>query len=78
MKASTPSGAPADGSHVGYRVTLLEGSHATGGSAASSAASVSSTVTRALVMHETRLAPVYYFPRDDVRMDLMEMWLPIP
>ena len=26
---------------------------------------------RALVMHETRLAPVYYFPREDVRMDLL-------
>lgn len=25
-----------------------------------------------LVMHETRLSPVYYFPRADVRMDLME------
>jgi class 3 adenylate cyclase/uncharacterized protein (DUF427 family) len=24
-----------------------------------------------LVMHETRLAPVFYFPRDDVRMDLL-------
>ena len=22
-----------------------------------------------LVMHETRLAPVFYFPRDDVRME---------
>ena len=27
---------------------------------------------RALVMHETRLPIVYYFPRDDVRMDLLE------
>ncbi|MDJ0944937.1 MAG: DUF427 domain-containing protein [Kiloniellales bacterium] len=26
---------------------------------------------RALVMHETRLPPVYYFPRADVRMDLL-------
>ena len=26
---------------------------------------------RALVMHETRLPLVYYFPRDDVRMDLL-------
>jgi adenylate cyclase len=27
---------------------------------------------RALVMHETRLPLFYYFPRDDVRMDLLE------
>jgi adenylate cyclase len=27
--------------------------------------------TRALVMHETRLPSAFYFPRDDVRMDLM-------
>ena len=26
---------------------------------------------RAVVMRETRLAPVYYFPQDDVRMDLL-------
>ena len=26
---------------------------------------------RVMVMHETRLDPVYYFPRQDVRMDLM-------
>ena len=28
--------------------------------------------SRALVLRETRLPPVYYLPRDDVRMDLME------
>jgi class 3 adenylate cyclase/uncharacterized protein (DUF427 family) len=27
--------------------------------------------TEALVLHETRLPPVYYFPRQDVRMDLL-------
>ena len=27
---------------------------------------------KAMVLRETRLAPVYYLPRDDVRMDLME------
>ena len=26
---------------------------------------------RAIVMHETRLPPVFYFPREDVRMDLL-------
>ena len=28
--------------------------------------------TRALVVHETRLPPAYYFPLEDVRMDLLE------
>ena len=27
---------------------------------------------RVLVMHETKHVPVYYFPMDDVRMDIME------
>src|SRR5512138_3681426 len=27
---------------------------------------------RALVLHETRLPPAYYFPRADVRVDLLE------
>ena len=27
---------------------------------------------RVLIMHESRHVPVYYFPMDDVRMDLME------
>ncbi len=27
---------------------------------------------RVLIMHETKHTPVYYFPFDDVRMDLME------
>ena len=27
---------------------------------------------RVLIMHETKHVPVYYFPMDDVRMDLME------
>lgn len=28
--------------------------------------------TRVVIMRETRLAPVYYFPKDDVRMDLLQ------
>ncbi|MBW8904875.1 MAG: DUF427 domain-containing protein [Betaproteobacteria bacterium] len=28
--------------------------------------------TRALVLHETRLRPVYYIPREDVQLDLLE------
>ena len=27
---------------------------------------------RVLIMHETNHVPVYYFPMDDVRMDVME------
>ena len=27
---------------------------------------------RVLIMHETNHVPVYYFPTDDVRMDVME------
>ncbi len=27
---------------------------------------------RVLIMHETKHVPVYYFPMDDVRMDIME------
>jgi uncharacterized protein (DUF427 family) len=27
---------------------------------------------RAMQLRETRIAPVYYFPREDVRMDLFE------
>ena len=69
MKASTPSGAPTDGSHVGYRVTLEPCARRIRGEFAGERVVDSG---RALVMHETRLAPVYYFPREDVRMDLME------
>jgi uncharacterized protein (DUF427 family) len=27
---------------------------------------------RALIVHETRVPPMYYFPKDDVRMDFLE------
>jgi len=54
--------------HTGYRV-VIEPSPARvravfGGETVADSA-------RALVMHETRLPPVYYFPRADVRMDLL-------
>ena len=69
MNESTRSGTPADRSHVGYHLTLEPCDRRIrvefGGESIVDS-------NRALVMHETRLAPVYYFPRDDVRMDLME------
>jgi len=69
MKQPSPSGTPSGGSHAGYRLTLDPCDRQVRGEFGG-ARIVDSD--RVLVMHETRLAPVYYFPRDDVRMDLME------
>ena len=69
MNESMPFGTPTDGSHAGYHLTLEPCTKRVrveyGGECIVDS-------DRVLVMHETRLAPVYYFPRDDVRMDLME------
>ena len=69
MKESTPPGTPTDGSHVGYHLTLEPCDRRIRGEFGGESIVDSD---RVLVMHETRLAVVYYFPRDDVRMDLME------
>ena len=69
MKELTPSNTPTDGSHVGYHLTLEPCGRRIRGEFGGESIADSN---RVLVMHETRLAPVYYFPRDDVRMDLME------
>ena len=69
MKESTPAGTPAGGSHVGYRLTLEPCGRRIRGEFGGERIVDSD---RVLVMHETRLAPVYYFPRGDARMDLME------
>ena len=69
MNHSTHSGTSTDGSHVGYRLTLEPCARRIRGEFGGERIVDSA---RALVMHETRLAPVHYFPRDDVRMDLME------
>ena len=65
MKESTPAG----GSHVGYRLTLEPCGRRIRAEFGGERIVDSE---RALIMHETRLAPVYYFPRGDARMDLME------
>ena len=69
MNQSTPSATSSDGSHVGYRLTLEPCARRIRGEFGGERIVDSD---RALVMHETRLAPVHYFPRGDVRMDLME------
>ena len=69
MNESTRSGTPADRSHVGYHLTLEPCDMRIRGEFGDERIVDSD---RVLVMHETRLAAVYYFPRDDVRMDLME------
>jgi class 3 adenylate cyclase/uncharacterized protein (DUF427 family) len=58
----------AEQSHAGYRVVIEPSGQRVrvvfrGETVADS--------TRALVMHETRLPPVFYFPRADIRMDLL-------
>ena len=68
MNQSTPSGASTDGSHVGYRLTLEPWARRIRGEFGGEFGGERIVDSdRALVMHETRLAPVYYFPRDDPR-----------
>ena len=69
MKESTPANTPIDRFHAGYHLTLEPSDKRIRGEFGGESIVDSG---RVLVMHETRLAPVYYFPRDDVRMDLME------
>ena len=54
--------------HVGYRM-LIEPYHARLRATFNGETIVDSK--RAMVMRETRLKPVFYFPREDVRMDLL-------
>lgn len=55
-------------SHEGYRLSIKPDHRRISAEFQSEVIAESSNV---LVMHETRLAPVFYFPRDDVRMDLL-------
>ena len=55
-------------SHEGYRISLEPDSRRLRAAFHGEIVADSRDV---LVMHETRLAPVFYFPRDDVRMDLL-------
>ena len=68
-KHSTRAGTPGDGTHTGYHLTLEPIDRRIHGEFGGESIVDSD---RVIVMHETRLAPVYYFPRADVRMDLME------
>ncbi len=56
-------------SHVGYRVAIVPSPKRIRGVCRGETLADSS---RVLVMHETRLPPAFYFPRDDVRTDLLE------
>ena len=60
--------------HTGFRVTIEPGTKRimatfNGETIADSA--------RVLIMHETRLANVYYFPREDVRMEFLQRDTPL-
>ena len=59
---------PAARSHEGYRLSLVSDPRRIRAEFQGETVADSS---RVLVMHETRLAPVFYFPREDVRMDLL-------
>jgi len=54
--------------HEGYRLSLESAQRRIRAEFQGETVADSSNV---LVMHETRLAPVFYFPREDVRMDLL-------
>ena len=54
--------------HEGYRLSLESAQRRIRAEFKGETVADSSNV---LVMHETRLAPVFYFPREDVRMDLL-------
>ena len=56
-------------SHHGYRVTTAPVSQRI---RVVSKGKIIAESDRCVVMHETRLPPVYYFPKDDVAMELLE------
>ncbi len=64
----TLTGSPPARAHEGYRLSLEPDPRRIRAEFQGETVTDSST---ALVMHETRLAPVFYFPREDVRMDLL-------
>ena len=68
MTLTTMDDSPAPSAHEGYRI-VIEPNPAPIRAILRGETVVDST--RALVMHETRLPPVFYFPREDVRMDLL-------
>ena len=68
IEAEKTSGAPSAATHAGYRLTIEPSGQRI--QAVFNGETVADS-RRAKIMHETRLRPVYYFPRDDVRMDLL-------
>ncbi len=64
--ADTLTETPPARAHEGYRISLEPESRRIRAEFQGETIADSSNV---LVMHETRLAPVFYFPREDVRMD---------
>ena len=55
--------------HTGFRVTTEPGTQRI---MATFNGEIVADSANVLIMHETRLANVYYFPREDVRMDFLE------
>lgn len=62
---SSGAGSTGDKAHVGYRVTIEP---CTRRMRVVFNGEIIADSTRAVIMHETRLAPTFYFPREDVRM----------
>ena len=68
IEATEAFGRPKAKAHTGYRLVIEPSSqriHAVFNG------EIVADSRRALVMSETRLRPVYYFPREDVRLDLL-------
>lgn len=68
IEADKPSEKPSATTHTGYRLTIEPANQRI---QAVFNGEVVADSRRALIMHETRRPAAYYFPQDDVRMDLL-------